>query len=270
MTPASDVLLNTPDIEVWPAGLLRARSNHDARLLARARHVLRRKRDGRYLAVDLPEGLVPLLPAFAGAPGMDVARATLRRSRVPRGPGIDAVDLLPLTRLHHRLEALGLDEGYGERSGLPLVPEPAWLGFAGFDRYRRPVWLHPRAARAWSHMRGDAMRDGVVLEVISGYRSHDYQLGIFDRKLARGLAVAEILAVNAAPGYSEHHSGRALDIGAPNEPAAEESFERTPAFAWLRHNAAGHGFVMSYPRDNPHGIVYEPWHWCWRGDLPAG
>jgi len=270
MTPASDVLLNTPDIEVWPAGLLRARSNHDARLLARARHVLRRKRDGRYLAVDLPEGLVPLLPACACAPGMDVARATLRRSRVPRGPGIDAVDLLPLTRLHHRLEALGLDEGYGERSGLPLVPEPAWLGFAGFDRYRRPVWLHPRAARAWSHMRGDAMRDGVVLEVISGYRSHDYQLGIFDRKLARGLAVAEILAVNAAPGYSEHHSGRALDIGAPDEPAAEESFERTPAFAWLRHNAAGHGFVMSYPRDNPHGIVYEPWHWCWRGDLPAG
>ena len=21
---------------------------------------------------------------------------------------------------------------------------------------------------------------------------------------------------------------------------------------------------MSYPRDNPHGIVYEPWHWCWQ------
>jgi len=270
MTSASDVLLNTPDIEVWPARLLRARSNHDARLLARARHVLRRKRDGRYLAVDLPDGLLPLLPAFVSEQGMDVAQATLRRSRVPRGPGINAVELLPLTRLHHRLEALGLDEGYGERSGLPLVPEPAWLGFAGFDRYRRPVWLHPRAARAWLHMRGDAMRDGVVLEAISGYRSHDYQLGIFDRKLARGLAVAEILAVNAAPGYSEHHSGRALDIGAPDEPAAEESFERTPAFAWLRHNAAGHGFVMSYPRDNPHGIVYEPWHWCWRGDLPAG
>ena len=67
MTPASDVLLNTPDIEVWPAGLLRARSNHDARLLARARHVLRRKRDGRYLAVDLPEGLVPCCPRSQGS-----------------------------------------------------------------------------------------------------------------------------------------------------------------------------------------------------------
>ena len=73
-TPASDVLLNTPDIEIWPAGLLRARSNHDARLLARARHVLRRKRDGRYLAVELREGARADLPAFAREPGMD-ARA---------------------------------------------------------------------------------------------------------------------------------------------------------------------------------------------------
>jgi D-alanyl-D-alanine carboxypeptidase len=103
----------------------------------------------------------------------------------------------------------------------------------------------------------------MVLEAISGYRSHDYQLGIFERKLARGLTVDEILTVNAAPGYSEHHSGLALDIGTPDEPPAEESFERTPAFAWLRDHAAGHGFRMSYPRDNPHGIVYEPWHWAY-------
>ena len=174
-------------------------------------------------------------------------------------------DLLPLSRLQHRLEALGLDEGYGERSGLSLVPEPTWLGSPASTAIARPLWLHPRAARAWSHMRARRAARRRVLEAISGYRSHDYQLGIFERKLARGLAVDDILAVNAAPGYSEHHSGRALDIGTPGEPPAEESFERTPAFAWLRGNAAGHGFVMSYPRDNPHGIVYEPWHWCWRG-----
>ncbi|MGO4780892.1 D-alanyl-D-alanine carboxypeptidase family protein, partial [Lysobacter sp. 2RAB21] len=37
--------------------------------------------------------------------------------------------------------------------------------------------------------------------------------------------------------------------------------EHTGAFAWLREQAGGYGFVMSYPRGNPHGIVYEPWHW---------
>jgi hypothetical protein len=53
-------------------------------------------------------------------------------------------------------------------------------------------------------MRDAAWHDGVLLEAISGYRSHDYQLGIFERKLARGQTVEEILTVNAAPGYSEH------------------------------------------------------------------
>src|SRR5690606_1680760 len=116
-------------------------------------------------------------------------------------------------------------------------------------------------AAAWLRMRATAARDGIVLDAISGYRSHDYQLGIFERKLARGLSVDDILRVNAAPGFSEHHAGLALDIGTPGEPPAEESFEATPAFAWLLANAADSGFGMSYPRDNPHGIVYEPWHW---------
>ena len=70
-----------------------------------------------------------------------------------------------------------------------------------------------------------------------------------------------ILQVNAAPGFSEHHSGLALDIGTPGEPPAEETFEHTAAFAWLQSDAGQHGFAMSYPRDNPNGIVYEPWHW---------
>jgi len=259
------LLINTPQIELWPGGLLRARSNHEARALSRARHVLRRKRDGCFLAADLPEGLLPLVHRLRHEPGLDAALDALDARGAHRRAGLEHVADLPLDRLHQRLDALGLDDGYGERSGLPLVAEPDWLAFAGFDRYRRPLWLHVDAARAWSHLQRAALRDKVVLDAISGYRSHDYQLGIFERKLARGLLVDEILTVNAAPGYSEHHSGLALDIGAPGEPPAEESFEHTAAFAWLRDNAGGYGFVMSYPRGNPHGIVHEPWHWCWRG-----
>jgi len=270
--PASR-LVNTPEIELWPASLLRARSNHDARTLSRADTVLRRKRDGRYLAADLAEGLLPLVPRLAREPGLeaaldalDVARTRIEERRV--GVGHD-VATLPLSRLHERLDSLGLDaEAYAERSGLDLVPEPEWLALAGFDRYRRPLWLLAPAARAWTHLREAALRDGVVLEAISGYRSHDYQLGIFERKLTRGQSVDGILAVNAAPGFSEHHAGTALDIGTPGEPPAEESFEHTPAFAWLQANAGGFGFAMSYPRDNPHGIVYEPWHWRFNFNRP--
>jgi zinc D-Ala-D-Ala carboxypeptidase len=265
MRAIAKVLINTPEIEVWPGGLLRARSNHDARVLARARAVLRRKRDGRFLAAELPEGLMPLVPQLRRETGLDAALDALDAHPAHLRPGIERVGALPLARLQERLHALGLDDDYAERAGLPLVAEPDWLGFAGFDRFDRPLWLHVDAARAWSHMREAALRDDVVLEAISGYRSHDYQLGIFERKLARGLSVDDILTVNAAPGYSEHHSGLALDIGTPDEPPAQESFECTHAFAWLRDNAGDYGFAMSYPRDNPHGIVYEPWHWCWHG-----
>ncbi|GGD38354.1 M15 family metallopeptidase [Pseudoxanthomonas indica] len=262
--PLKTALFNTGAIELWPARLLRARGNGDARILSRARWVLRRKRDGRYLAAVLDSGVMPLLPSLPREPGLEAAMDRLEQIEAAAVPEWHAADL-PLDGLRDRLHALGLDDSYGERTGLDLVAEPDTLVFADFDRYRRPLWLEVSAARAWLAMRAAAARDGVVLESISGYRSHDYQLGIFERKLARGQTVEQILTVNAAPGYSEHHGGCALDIGTPGEPPAEETFEGTAAFAWLSEHAGAAGFVMSYPRGNPHGIVYEPWHWRYAG-----
>lgn len=265
MRSAPLLLLNTSEIEIWPGGMLRARANADERVLARASHVLRRKRDGRYLAAQLPRGLMPLIDRLRDEPGIAQALTTLdiRLSQAARAapPGGE----LSLLQLQHHLTQLGLDAAeYGKCTGLTLTAEPAVLHFAGRDRYRRPLWLTKPTARGWERMQAAAALQGVGLEAISGYRSHAYQLGIFERKLARGLSVAEILTVNAAPGYSEHHSGCALDISTHGEPPAEASFEDTAAFSWLQQHARDFGFHMSYPRDNPHGIVYEPWHWCWR------
>lgn len=260
-------LANSTFVEALPARLLRprARASADARALAQAQWCLRRKRDGRFLAAFGGGSLHALMPGLAGEPGIGDALDALhaRHERAGRPA------LLPLDGLRERLQALGLDDGYGTRSGLPLVAEPARLEFAGFDRFRRPLWLLEPAARAWRRMQRTSLGEGVALDAISGYRSHDYQLGIFERKLARGQAVDDILSVNAAPGYSEHHGGCAIDIGTPGEAPAEESFEATAAFAWLRAHAGDFGFAMSYPRDNPHGISYEPWHWCWH-PAPGG
>jgi zinc D-Ala-D-Ala carboxypeptidase len=248
-------LINGDALEALPAALARARSNADARALSGADWLVRRKRDGRFVALrtgdevlELRRGLLDraLRLELADLPAADAAGETPR----------------PLVGLIERLHALGLDESaYAERTGLALVPEPCTLAYAGQDRYRRPLWLRACAARAWRAMQAAARADGVALEAISGYRSHDYQLGIFKRKRARGQSVEQILEVNAAPGFSEHHGGLALDLSTPGEPAAEESFERTPAFAWLQRRGDDFGFTMSYPRGNPHGIVHEPWHW---------
>ena len=258
MHPGDWRLINGDEIEAIPAALGRARGNATARALARSDWLIRRKADGRFLAVSREDVVTEL---------QRNALTTDLRAELAALAAADAAgeSLRPLSGLLERLHALGLDEvEYGETTGLSLVAEPCVLSYAGRDRYQRPLWLTHAAARAWQHMRASALDDGVVLEAISGYRSHAYQLGIFRRKLARGQTVAEILAVNAAPGYSEHHSGAAMDIGTTGEPAAEESFERTAAFAWLAEHAGEFGFMMSYPRDNAHGIVYEPWHWRWQ------
>ncbi|MBP6626319.1 MAG: D-alanyl-D-alanine carboxypeptidase family protein [Arenimonas sp.] len=251
-------LVNSESVEAWPSHLLRARANAAARELALAPWALRRKSDGRFLAAVHRGRVHALVPQLHREPGVDAALAALDRDAA----GLDFD--LPMDGLHERLAALGLDTAYAEQTGLAEMAEPSRLEFAGFDRYRRPLWLLAPAARAWRRMQSAALGNGVRLQAISGYRSHAYQLGIFERKLARGLSLDEVLAVNAAPGYSEHHGGCALDIGAPGEPAAEESFESSPAYGWLGAHAGGFGFSLSYPRGNLHGIVFEPWHWRWR------
>jgi D-alanyl-D-alanine carboxypeptidase len=66
----------------------------------------------------------------------------------------------------------------------------------------------PAAARAWLSMSQQAADSGVELQAVSAYRSIDYQAGIVQKKLDRGLAMQDILAVSAAPGFSEHHRPR--------------------------------------------------------------
>jgi len=164
-----------------------------------------------------------------------------------------------------RAQELGVPRDHGHTRQLRRVGEPKSLAFIGHDTQGRPQWLAPRAARAWQRMQAAAAHDSVELQIVSAFRSMEYQLGIVERKLARGQKIEEILRVSAAPGYSEHHSGRALDITTPGHAALEEEFERSAAFAWLCTNAQRYNFFLSYPRGNVHGIDYEPWHWRFTG-----
>ena len=111
-------------------------------------------------------------------------------------------------------------------------------------------------------MQAAAGRDGVILLPLSGFRSIARQTRIIRANLAKGRPLDDLLRYVAAPGCSEHHTGRALDIGSPqNRRHFEEDFDRTPEFRWLKRHAHRFGFRLSYPRRNPHRIGYEPWHW---------
>ena len=131
------------------------------------------------------------------------------------------------------------------------------------------VLLRKNAAKAFSRMKTHASEDGVTLVPVSGFRDVQRQFRIFfDGAHSRGQTLSERALVSAPPGFSEHHTGYALDISCPEMPGDDllVSFEHTDAFQWLVANASGYGFEMSFQEDNAAGVSYEPWHWRWVGD----
>ncbi len=131
------------------------------------------------------------------------------------------------------------------------------------------IKMRQAAAQAFIQMQEAARLDGVSLVPISGFRTlEDQDYLFFSMKAQRGQVSAERAEVSAPPGYSEHHTGYAVDIGDGNVPATDLStnFENTAAFKWLEQNAAYYSFEISFPKNNPQGISYEPWHWRFVGD----
>ncbi len=161
---------------------------------------------------------------------------------------------------------LGIPADYVTARGMPLQPEAKRLvsiGLAADDGRR--LKLTPRAASAWRRMRAAAANDGVQLLPLSAFRSIARQTAIIREKLASGERIADILRFVAAPGCSEHHTGRALDLASPSDLRLDRAFARTPEYRWLQKNAARFGFRLSYPARNLHRIGYEPWHWFYVG-----
>ncbi len=167
-----------------------------------------------------------------------------------------------LRELH---EELGIPADYDAEGTRPTFAEAEELVDVGPNLVGRMQRLTPGTAVAWSDMVAAADTDGVRLMIVSGFRSVDYQARLIRKKINAGQPVSDILTVNAAPGHSEHHTGRAVDIATPGSRPLTEEFEATDAFSWLVGNAARFGFSMSYPRDNPGGFIYEPWHWARAG-----
>lgn len=132
--------------------------------------------------------------------------------------------------------------------------------------------LHRDAAPALRAMVEAARADGIDLAVLSAFRSQATQNALFfDVKSERNQSARERAKVSAPPGYSEHSTGYALDLGDATLPASHlsEDFQDTPAYAWLQQHGARFHFQLSFPRGNAQGVSYEPWHWRFEGSAEA-
>jgi zinc D-Ala-D-Ala carboxypeptidase len=134
------------------------------------------------------------------------------------------------------------------------------------------IRLREPAAQAFLNMVNAAKVSGVDLVAISGFRTVDDQKKLFfDISKQRNQTPAQRAMVSAPPGYSEHHTGYAIDIGDGSAPSSNLStdFEKTAAFHWLEQNAPQFGFELSFPPNNSQGVSYEPWHWRFVGDIDS-
>lgn len=129
--------------------------------------------------------------------------------------------------------------------------------------YERTEWLDWEATQAFQQMAAAAKVDEIVLMPISGFRSIADQEALFSKQVQRQGSEQVAARLSAPPGYSEHHTGYAIDIADVQQPATDlkETFEATDAYRWLETNAHKYGFEESFPRNNRQGVSFEPWHW---------
>ena len=132
--------------------------------------------------------------------------------------------------------------------------------------------LHRDAAQALLAMQRSAAADGINLVVLSAFRPTALQQELFfDVKSERNQSALQRAQVSAPPGFSEHSTGYAVDLGDGRAPQANlsEAFADTEAYRWLQTNAARYHFILSFPSNNPQGVNYEPWHWRFEGTAAA-
>lgn len=122
--------------------------------------------------------------------------------------------------------------------------------------------LNSTTAAAAEKLFAGAASAGVTMTLASGYRSFQTQTATYNGYVtSRGQASAD--TASARPGFSEHQTGWAFDIGDGGGACSfQPCFAEQPAAVWAKANAFKYGFVVRYPwmLHEITGYYYEPWH----------
>ena len=141
----------------------------------------------------------------------------------------------------------------------------------GQGSYQRFEFLHVEAGIALMQMISAARDEGIWIVPTSAFRNFERQERLFNRQVERYGSAEDAAFVSAPPGYSEHHTGYAVDLadGYRSVEDFSSDFANTSAYRWLQQNAFKFGFELSFPPENKMGISFEPWHWRFIGSVNA-
>lgn len=123
------------------------------------------------------------------------------------------------------------------------------------------------ALSSFNKMVAAAGQEGIYLHKVSSYRSYDYQVGLYN-SYVKSVGKEQADTFSARPGFSEHQSGLAFDIGGEDRALdAMEGFGNTKESEWLKNNAYKYGFILRFPegKEWKTGYEYEAWHYRYVG-----
>ena len=155
------------------------------------------------------------------------------------------------------------------------------LGKANPEFYNEKIPMIKEAGEAFVNMKKEALKDGIKIEIVSGFRSYNRQKQIWNRKFRinkmNGLSpqqnILKIIEYSTLPGTSRHHWGTDIDIVDGNKTVSgdvllKENFHSDGPYVklrkWMDINAKRFGFYRPYD-NNPKrkGFKYEPWHYSY-------
>lgn len=129
------------------------------------------------------------------------------------------------------------------------------------------MMLRAEAAESMREMNSSAKGDGVLIIILSAYRSYWSQQATFSSWVgSAGLAAAETFS--ARPGHSQHQLGTTFDYTSESvNLGLSKDLTNTAEGKWMAANAHKYGFVISYPKgaEAITGYIYEPWHYRYIG-----
>jgi len=190
--------------------------------------------------------------ATANAPAPETKPPTVPDSPKATTPTVPAPSQWPVKI--SMADAASLTVVVNKKHQLPSTYAPAGLTTYGSTQ------LRSQAAQALTDLVSDAAANGFTFKLISGYRSYSSQQSVYNSYVARdGQAAAD--TYSARPGFSEHQTGLAADVG-NGTCDLETCFGDSAAGKWIAANAQNYGFIVRYPKgkEADTGYQYEPWH----------
>ncbi len=118
------------------------------------------------------------------------------------------------------------------------------------------------ALNAFVEMNKAATKEGYSLVINSAYRSYQDQVELTELYL-NTYGQNYVDKYVAKPGFSEHQTGLAFDIGSRNS----RVFENSQEFQWMKENAYKYGFIYRFDEryEDLTGFRKEPWHYRYVG-----